>query len=254
MVNICYYWVQSLNGEELIKKEQQYILKYNSKQDGFNKSRGGDFKKKIYKYSLDDGRLINTFNCLEDAAENIGTNKKAISKACFSVNKTYMGFYWSYNNSEPFKPNKDVRKKQVSQFSFSGNLITNYSSVSEASIITGVNKSSIAKVCRGERTMAGGYYWQYIVKSFKDKRTSYEIWRSHNNCRKSKNNVIETEIIKDANTSKLTKLSSQEMLQEYICVGCSKKIDAGNEIIHRYVGNEFSCNDCYVDMMIRKFG
>ena len=40
-------------------------------------------------------------------------------------------------------------------------LIAEYKSVIEASKITGINKSSIAKVCRLERKQAGGFKWEY---------------------------------------------------------------------------------------------
>ena len=42
-----------------------------------------------------------------------------------------------------------------------GNCIAVYESVSEASVLTGVNKSSIAKCCRNERKSAGGFLWKF---------------------------------------------------------------------------------------------
>ena len=62
---------------------------------------------------------------------------------------------------EPFKPDSDDRKKIILQYNLGGEEINRFSSASEASQSTGANKSSIAKVCRGERNHAGGYIWKY---------------------------------------------------------------------------------------------
>jgi hypothetical protein len=43
-----------------------------------------------------------------------------------------------------------------------GEFLTEYKSVSEASKLTGCNRTSIAKVCRGERKSCGGYNWKYL--------------------------------------------------------------------------------------------
>ncbi|WP_394345717.1 hypothetical protein [Gelidibacter gilvus] len=40
--------------------------------------------------------------------------------------------------------------------------IAEYESVAEASRQTGISKSCISKVCRGERKQSGGYIWKYI--------------------------------------------------------------------------------------------
>ena len=47
------------------------------------------------------------------------------------------------------------------QYDLDGNYLAKYKSASEASRLTEVNKTSIAKVCRGERSHAGGYIWFY---------------------------------------------------------------------------------------------
>jgi hypothetical protein len=79
---------------------------------------------------------------------------------CLSVNKVSNGFVWSYSSTFP-KHINDNRKKVVQQFSLDGKFVNEYKSVSEASKLTGCNKTSIAKVCRGERKSCGGYNWVY---------------------------------------------------------------------------------------------
>jgi len=147
--------------DELAQKEKQYVLKYNSKEEGYNSDEGGGIKKSVYQYNIEDGSLINIFDCLEDAANVVSGIKQQISRACLSINKSFGGYYWSYEYKEPFKPEIDCRRKEVLQIDLEGNLKDVYTSVAEASYKTGVNTSSIAKVCRGERKTAGGYVWQY---------------------------------------------------------------------------------------------
>jgi len=145
---------------ELAAKEKQYIIKYNSKENGYNIDAGGGFKKQLYKYDR-DGKLIQKFECLEDAAKTVNVAKQSISGACLGVNKLYKGFYWSYTFQEPFVPGRDKRLKTVCQFTVDGIFIQKFKSVAEASRITNLSKTCIARVCRGEREKSGGFTWQY---------------------------------------------------------------------------------------------
>lgn len=149
------------NVNELAAKEKEYIIKFNSKQNGYNSDSGGGVKKKVYQYDLDSKQLINKFECLQDAAKEIEATKQDISRACLSVNKHYRNFYWSYEFREQFKPQKDARRKRVVQYSLDGEFLTEFNSAAEASRQTKVNKGSIAKVCRNERKQAGGFIWEY---------------------------------------------------------------------------------------------
>lgn len=146
---------------ELAKREKEYILKYNSKEEGYNSDNGGGIKKTIYRYDL-DGNLLDTFDCLNKASEVVNTHKKVISRVCLSKIKRFNNYYWSYDYVEKFIPKTDSRKKKVFQFSRDGEFINEFDSVSEASKLTGYNKSSIAKVCRGERKHCCNYYWEYV--------------------------------------------------------------------------------------------
>ncbi|WP_240628383.1 GIY-YIG nuclease family protein [Tenacibaculum singaporense] len=77
--------------DELAKKEKNYILKYNSKEAGYNSDKGGGIKKTIYKYNL-DGNYIDSFCCLKKAGESVGVKKQQISRACINK-KNCKGFY-----------------------------------------------------------------------------------------------------------------------------------------------------------------
>ena len=145
---------------ELAEKEKQYVIKFNSKENGYNIDAGGGFKKTVYKYDK-SGILIEQFECLEDAAKSVNATKQSISSACLGVNKIYKGYYWSYHYQEPFEPGIDRRKKKVLQYTLDGKLIAEFNSVAEASKITGLSKTCIARVCRKEREKSGGFTWRY---------------------------------------------------------------------------------------------
>lgn len=149
------------SNDELAKKEKTYIIKYDSKENGYNSDGGGGFKKTVYQYDIVDGKLLNKYDNLTDAGKVINVTKQDLSKVCLSVGKVCKGFYWSYDYKEPFEPNKDCRKKKVFKYSLDGTFLESYSSVSDASKSTGINKSCIAKACRGERKTSGGFIWKY---------------------------------------------------------------------------------------------
>lgn len=143
---------------ELAKKEKYYIEKYDALKNGYNSDRGGGFKKPIYQFNL-SGELISTFEDLESAANAVNAYSSSISHSCIGDTKSCKGFYWSYSST--FEEYYDCRKKSVNQFDLESNLLNTYESISEASKVSGVNKSSIAKCCRGERKKAGNFIWKF---------------------------------------------------------------------------------------------
>ena len=159
----AFIWEQidtAFNTDELAKKEKEYILKYNSKEEGYNSDEGGGIQKSIYQYDL-KGDLLNVFETLQSAGYAVNADKKQMSKVCLSVNKWYKNFYWTYDYVEKFITPKDRRKKVVHQYTIQGKFIKEYKSVSEASKKTGCNKTGIAKVCRQERLQCGKFKWYY---------------------------------------------------------------------------------------------
>lgn len=148
------------SNDELASKEIQYIYDYAALEKVYNKDKGGGFKKTIYKYNL-DGSLSQSFENLTLASETIGVRKQDISRACWNVNNTLGGYFWSYEHTESFVPEHDNRKKEVIQSFLDGNFIAQYISVAQASRISGLSKTCIARCCRGERKNSGGFLWKY---------------------------------------------------------------------------------------------
>lgn len=157
-----FIWEQidtGINTDELALKEKYYIQKFDSFNNGYNSDRGGGFKKTIYQYNL-TGELKSTFQSLEEASKSSSISEESISHACVGDRKTSNGFYWTYTYTFDLK--EDIRKKKVIQYDFEGKTLNVFDSIAEASKATEINKSSIAKCCRGERKKAGNFIWKFI--------------------------------------------------------------------------------------------
>lgn len=148
------------SNDELAAKEINYILEYDTIENGYNLDKGGGFKKTVYQYNL-NGKLINSFKDLTSAATSVGATKKSISNACWNVNHTLKGYLWSYEYKEKFIPESDNRKKEVVQYNINGDLLALYISIAEASRKSALSKTCIARCCRGEREQSGGFLWKY---------------------------------------------------------------------------------------------
>jgi len=144
--------------DELAQKEKHYIIEYEAYQNGYNSDSGGGFKKSVYQYDLKTGLKMTKFECLEDAAHAVSSTKSNISSACLGTSKTAKGFYWSYEDYDYFTRD-DNRTTSIKQINKQGEEVNSFKSIAEASRVTGINKSSIAKVIRGEYKTAGGFYW-----------------------------------------------------------------------------------------------
>jgi group I intron endonuclease len=145
---------------ELAEKEKQYILQYNSQEQGYNSDCGGGFNKIVYQFDL-EGNLIASFNGLKEIQLTLGHDKRRVSNASLTAT-VWKGSYWSYSLNNTFKPSVDNRKKQVIQYSLDREILARYNSVAEASLETGISKTSISRCCRGERKSSSGFLWKYL--------------------------------------------------------------------------------------------
>lgn len=150
--------------EELAQLEKKYIAENRNMGISLNSDVGGGFQKSVYKYDAENRNLICGYPSLAEASKDCGETTKLISKAALNERTVIGGFYWSYNRYDKINPVKDKRLKKVYQYnaSYSGKPVAEYSSVAEASRKTGIYKGCIAKVCRGERKIAGGFGWRFI--------------------------------------------------------------------------------------------
>ena len=118
------------------------------------------------------GKHIKTYESLSQAAQELGIDKKKLSKICLSTHKTYDGSIWAYDLKEPYRTEKDHRRKRVAQFNKQWQRMGIYDSAAFASAITGIHKSSIVKACRGERKQVQGFYFYYWDESINESNKS----------------------------------------------------------------------------------
>lgn len=144
--------------DELAHKEKEHIKSFNSIKSGYNMDCGGGFQKTVYQFTH-WGLLVGEWHSLNWAAFVVFGKEKGISNACLGNSKSYKGYYWSYDKN--FTVPNDSRKKRVGQYNSENKRIRYFESAAEASRCSGLSKSSISRVCRGERKKAGGFIWTY---------------------------------------------------------------------------------------------
>lgn len=134
---------------EVNKRKNKYIAKINSPDS-------------IVCYDI-SGDIINIYESLYEVEQLTGFNKKSIQNAIRN-NVGLHGYLWGYlNGPKPtFRPVKECKKHQIEQIDLNTNeVIQVFNSASEAARMTGVDASTIIKVCKGKRNKAGGFKWQY---------------------------------------------------------------------------------------------
>ena len=113
----------------------------------------------------------------EDTRKKISLKLKGIRKS--EITKQRMKDSWTTLGRKP-KINKEVIKrkeyknskiseehtcnrKAIQQFNKQNEYITEYTSIQEASRVTGINHGNISSVCNHKLKSAGGFHWNYKI-------------------------------------------------------------------------------------------
>lgn len=182
ITNFTFEIIEICNLSELDDCEMKWINFYNSYNEGYNKTKGGQTwsplaaeinKKEIYCYDL-DGNFLKKYNSLSDAERDLNINNSNISRAARTQGRTE-NYQWSYSYVEKLPPYK--RKcftgkqtkgkliKKVNQYDKNFNYIATYGSIALAAEATGANASCIGEICKtkgqGNRKTSGGFIWRF---------------------------------------------------------------------------------------------
>lgn len=171
-----------INQKEANEKEMYYIAQYNSYEDGYNLTKGGDNRehlgKSVLQINMDTLCVVAEYPTLRHAARTFEGDHTLIARVCNKqkINDRYnvsaYGFYWCYKEDyfEGWKPlskrENHSSGEEIYQLQKQGQdyiIIETYPSILEASNQTNIPNPNIWQCCNnGTCITAGGFYWCYV--------------------------------------------------------------------------------------------
>lgn len=164
--NFAFEVIEECREEELDSKEKYYIHYYDSYNNGYNLTHGGQFKKDFY--SLKIYQLWEEGKSVSQITNILKLNRQTVlyylqSYKNYSIKESNVrGGKQSYktmqkNNTLP----EHMQPKRIIQYDIWGNKIKEWSSAKEINRNLGIDTSLIGKVIKGEYLQAGGYQFHY---------------------------------------------------------------------------------------------
>lgn len=173
------------NKEDLIfslkNLEIKYVDQYNSYDNRYNSTRGGDtitiMEKPVDAYDI-NGELINTFSSRKAASDYFGLSEDTISAGCSKKQKFSLvngkriifrnsGIELTLEELEEVKSQKgQANTKVIAINSYNNEIIGKFNSIKQAAQMLNVAPSSISECLRGKRISAGKYQNNKILWKF----------------------------------------------------------------------------------------
>ena len=141
----------NLSFNQACEKEKYYINLYDSFNNGYNSTLGGDGHKiSNYDWII---QLWNEGKSIQDIHEITGYGERAIQNALNLIS----------TGTERIKRQAGkYLQKPVYQYTVDGQFVAEYTSIAEAARILNINSQNITGVIHGRRPLAGGYQWSNI--------------------------------------------------------------------------------------------
>ena len=123
--------------------------------------------KQVNQYNL-QGKYLMTFESLNEAARQTGTQQPKITEACLGTRRTAGEYQWRYyqGNTDDIKPIEQRKniKKRVGQYDLNNNLIAVYESYRDAAKAVCGTPSAISRLCAGTVNLKThkGYIWKIV--------------------------------------------------------------------------------------------
>lgn len=154
--------------EEAQEKEKYWINYYDSYNNGYNSTFGGESSNTKIKpvYQIDkDLNIVALYNSVHEAAEKIGVVPETIyNLVCPGTKKfhhTAGGYYWVYvENYSNWTPSINKVKKTI----YCPETDKFYESQAEAGRELNIDRKSISKVCTGKINSTHGYHFILVEK------------------------------------------------------------------------------------------
>lgn len=167
--NFNFEIIEICSKEDLNKKEKYWIKYYDSYNNGYNMTTGGDTStnhtdKKVKQYNI-NGDFITEYQSIREASRFTNIDHTSIIRCCKNKVKHAGGFLWSYSDNKIIIPNKiHLAKRKVGQYDpITNKLIKVYNSIKEATdAMGGKGTANIGNVCKKKQITAYGFVWKYI--------------------------------------------------------------------------------------------
>lgn len=153
-----------LRPENLVWMSHKEAGIYNLKnaKDSESKYRGNNNQKQINQYSI-DGKWLNYFKTIVDAANKTGVDESNIREVTSGRSETAGGFLWKLVGDE-FPKGEDIegidKPPRVIQYSLDGKYIDDFYGPKAAADATGLKRNPIGNAIR-EKYKYGGFQWRY---------------------------------------------------------------------------------------------
>lgn len=113
---------------------------------------------------------IKTFDSVASCADYVGVSSSTISEICMGKIGICKGYIARYHGDDIFKykvnQNGDFSIKGVDEYSFEGELLNTYSTVTSAAIQCNGETSAICACCKGKQQTAYNRIWRYKDEPF----------------------------------------------------------------------------------------
>ena len=166
--NFSFKILELCNQQLLNEREVYWIEYYDTYNNGYNETKGGDnisnrVKTPIKAYDI-NGNYIKTYESLHEAARENNCSVSQIYNVLQHERITAGGLQFRYiNDNMPILSvaNRQGQIREIIQLDLDNNIIAEFKTIAEASRKTGAYAPSIGRVCRGIKNTTHGFKWQY---------------------------------------------------------------------------------------------
>ena len=174
--NFEFYVLEYCSKEDLNKKEDYYINKYNTmdRDYGYNLKSGGqdhNYQTEEIKHKISESNKKTYLNSnLKEIRSIDALNQWANPKIKAKITGENNGMYGKHHTEEAKKKMSEKKKGRLSPKRdltpvLCVELNKKYDCAAIASRELGIQSGCILLVCRGERKTAGGYHWKFLLEN-----------------------------------------------------------------------------------------
>lgn len=156
----------NIDNEVLKEKEQYYINLYNTYNNGYNETLGGESGEylqtgiSVCQWDL-EGNFIKQWRTAQSVEDELGWAHEDLLRCCRGERITSHGFLWTFSLEQKPIKRKNKHIKPVQQLDNNLNVIKEFGSIKSAAELLNIPSTHISRACK-RKIKAGGFYWQYL--------------------------------------------------------------------------------------------